>query len=179
MADDLLVYAKNSEAIPDEVVADLGKRFHANEVVCYRDSGRGYLKLREMISHAAFGAAAVAVPSVHSLADTQEGRKQMLDALLALDIPVIVSCYPHSRGAADSRACRQVLSGIYDALFLPFSTVDAKQGRKAIDYPEGWEDLYRRWEAGDMTARDFMRITGLKRGTFYHLVAEYSRSSDG
>ena len=41
-------------------------------------------------------------------------------------------------------------------------------GRRKICYPDNWSELYRQWQAGEITGRDFMTVTGIKRGTFYH-----------
>ena len=48
-----------------------------------------------------------------------------------------------------------------------------KTGRKKIVFPENWEELYSEWSSGDITAKEFIERSGLKKGTFYHLVTEY------
>lgn len=49
----------------------------------------------------------------------------------------------------------------------------AKVGRRKLNFPENWSDLYDKWEASEITAKEFMELSGLKKGTFYHLVNEY------
>lgn len=44
-------------------------------------------------------------------------------------------------------------------------------GRPALVAPDNWETVYTAWEAGDITARKAMQLTGLKRTSFYKLVA--------
>ena len=45
------------------------------------------------------------------------------------------------------------------------------KGRKPIDVDEGaFEREYRRWKAGEITARDAMKRLGLKPNTFYRRV---------
>lgn len=49
-------------------------------------------------------------------------------------------------------------------------------GRKRIPYPKDWEFLYDKWEKGEISATDFMKEAGLKKGTFYNLVKQYKIS---
>ena len=53
------------------------------------------------------------------------------------------------------------------------SAVAASTGRKKISFPDNWENLYAAWDNGEITAKEFMDKSGLKKGTFYHLVNEY------
>ena len=46
-------------------------------------------------------------------------------------------------------------------------------GRKRIEFPEGWEELYDEWESGKIDSKEFLTRSGLKRTSFYNLVAEY------
>lgn len=43
-------------------------------------------------------------------------------------------------------------------------------GRPRISVPENWDLVYGRWVAGEITAREAMRMSGLKRGKFYEMV---------
>lgn len=38
--------------------------------------------------------------------------------------------------------------------------------------PDNWDEVYQRWQAGEITATEAMRLTGVKRTTFYKLVKE-------
>ncbi len=58
------------------------------------------------------------------------------------------------------------------------SSNSKKVGRPAVDYPDGWKELCASWRAGDVTAREFMQKAGLKKGTFYSLVSEWSAMDD-
>lgn len=46
-------------------------------------------------------------------------------------------------------------------------------GRPRIDFPENWEECYKRWKGGTLTAREAMMLTGLKKDSFYRLVKKY------
>ena len=45
-------------------------------------------------------------------------------------------------------------------------------GRPPLQKPENWKEVYTIWQNGDITAKEAMRRTGLKRSSFYRLVKE-------
>ena len=46
-------------------------------------------------------------------------------------------------------------------------------GRQKLPYPSNWEQDYALWKNGEITATEFMRRSGLKKGTFYNMIKEY------
>ncbi|PKG21856.1 recombinase family protein [Niallia nealsonii] len=46
------------------------------------------------------------------------------------------------------------------------------KGRKEVQRPSNWDDVYKRWKIREITAKQAMEETGLKRTTFYKLVKE-------
>lgn len=67
-----------------------------------------------------------------------------------------------------------VISSYQKKKVLPFNQAIRK---KRIDYPEKWENLFEKWENKEITARYFMKECGLKRGTFYHMIADYKEQT--
>ncbi len=49
-----------------------------------------------------------------------------------------------------------------------------KLGRPAVQLPSNWEATIRRWQNGDIKAVEAMKITGIKKNTFYKLVKDFS-----
>lgn len=49
------------------------------------------------------------------------------------------------------------------------------KGRKAIDYPKNWNEVYPIWKSRGITSNKAMEQLGLKRNTFYKLVKEYEQ----
>lgn len=49
----------------------------------------------------------------------------------------------------------------------------AYKGRKKIDYPDNWEEVYNQWKNREITATKAMEELNLKRNTFYKLLKEY------
>lgn len=52
----------------------------------------------------------------------------------------------------------------------------AYMGRKVIDYPENWKEVYDKYKTRDLSGTKAMDMLGLKRNTFYKLVKEYEES---
>lgn len=53
------------------------------------------------------------------------------------------------------------------------------KGRKKIDYPPQWSEVYSKWKQREMTANRAMELLGLKHNTFYKLVSEYDEDEKG
>ncbi|MCU5149627.1 recombinase family protein [Bacillus cereus] len=49
------------------------------------------------------------------------------------------------------------------------------KGRKKIDFPSDWENVYSQWKSRQMTAKEAMKELNLKRTTFYKLIKEYEK----
>jgi DNA invertase Pin-like site-specific DNA recombinase len=47
------------------------------------------------------------------------------------------------------------------------------KGRKKIDYPSNWEEVYPKWKNRELTGANAMELLKLKRNTFYNLIKEY------
>lgn len=43
-------------------------------------------------------------------------------------------------------------------------------GRPVITKPDNWDEVYQRWQAGEITATEAMHLTGVKRTTFYKIA---------
>lgn len=54
----------------------------------------------------------------------------------------------------------------------------AYKGRKKIDYPSNWDEVYSKWKNRGIKANEAMDILGLKRNTFYKLVKEYGMNNE-
>lgn len=46
-------------------------------------------------------------------------------------------------------------------------------GRKRTLYPPDWDETYTLWKSGKITAKEFMRRTGIKKSTFYRMIDAY------
>ncbi|GAB6772743.1 recombinase family protein [Bacillus cereus] len=46
------------------------------------------------------------------------------------------------------------------------------KGRKQVKVPANWDEVYTKWKSREITAKQAMEETGLKRTTFYRIVQE-------
>ena len=53
-----------------------------------------------------------------------------------------------------------------------------KFGRPKAEYPAEWEENYKAWKKGEITATAAMEKMGTKRTTFYKLVKRYEQKED-
>ena len=54
----------------------------------------------------------------------------------------------------------------------------SNSGRSKIAFPENWEDLYEKWDNKEISSKEFLKQTGLKKATFYNLLTEYKEQID-
>lgn len=52
---------------------------------------------------------------------------------------------------------------------------NVKFGRPAAQFPDGWEQTYKAWKDGQITATAAMDRLGMKRTTFYKLAKQYEQ----
>lgn len=52
-----------------------------------------------------------------------------------------------------------------------------KGGKKRIDMPNNFEEVYKRWKAGNITSSEAMKETKLKKTTFYAMVKKYEKGA--
>lgn len=55
------------------------------------------------------------------------------------------------------------------APFMPEPTA----GRPRLAFPPGWDELYVKWERAEITSKEFLAASGLKKATFYNKLADY------
>lgn len=64
------------------------------------------------------------------------------------------------------------LDGHRNIIEMPRSN-RSNSGRNRLAYPDNWENLYEQWTNNEITSSEFMKLSGLKKGTFYNILAEY------
>ena len=73
-----------------------------------------------------------------------------------------------------------VLKTILDSILLTATNIinlgsskRSKAGRSKIEFPDNWDDLYEAWEKKEISSKEFMAKSGLKKATFYNMITEY------
>lgn len=49
----------------------------------------------------------------------------------------------------------------------------SNSGRSKLPFPDDWDELYEKWVNNEITSRQFIALSGLKKATFYNLLTEY------
>lgn len=75
---------------------------------------------------------------------------------------------------------KAVLGTLLQAILLNNSNViemkkKVSVGRNRIEFPDNWDELYSKWESKEISSKEFIEQSGLKKATFYNLITEYKR----
>ncbi|MBS5943135.1 MAG: resolvase [Finegoldia magna] len=75
---------------------------------------------------------------------------------------------------------KAILSTILDSVLLNNKNIielprnrKFNSGRNKIDFPNNWEELYENWENNNISSKEFLDKSGLKKATFYNMITEY------
>ena len=128
-----------------------------------------------------YGKGLLIISSVNNIGSNKNDVFKELTWLKDHHIETIFADYPATQIFDNPMANELALNVIIDVYaslldnktFDIRSTMAAPTGRKKISFPSNWESLYALWDNGEISAKEFMEKSGLKKGTFYHLVNEY------
>lgn len=65
-----------------------------------------------------------------------------------------------------------ILNARTDIVTVPFYK-KSTAGRNKLPFPDNWDELYEKWSQKEITSKDFMDKSGLKKATFYNMLTEY------
>ena len=150
------------------------------DIKVHQEAQRDFLVYRNLLEEIGDEYAIVMVKSLESICNGREFVPDELKTLMASRVVFLVMDYPVMLTKIDletNHMFLQLLMEVYTRPKAKLAELRAEKskrlGRRKIGYPENWSELYDKWKAGEITGRDFMKATGLKRGTFYHMAAEY------
>ena len=147
----------------------------------YTDSDRDYIAFNQLKRDIVKEKGLLIISSINNIGSNKNDVFKELSWLKNNHIETVFADYPTTQIFDNPSANELALSVILDVYasllnnktFDIRSAVAASTGRKKISFPDNWENLYLAWDNGDITAKEFMDKSGLKKGTFYHLVNEY------
>ena len=96
-----------------------------------------------------------------TLYQVNEGQEWVLEMINAILIEVLASMAEQERIRTLTRQAEGIAAARLQGKHL---------GRPKMQVPECWEEVYNLWQAGEITAVEAMRRSGLKRSSFYKLV---------
>ncbi len=120
------------------------------------------------------------VSSLNSLglndADIATQLSWFIDNSVKLVVCEISSTYEFGVSQPMNRAVlstilQSLLSGNKNIVTVSFKR--SNSGRNRLPFPDNWDELYEKWSKGDITSKQFIEFSGLKKATFYNLLTEY------
>lgn len=172
------LYAKRHEPLSlfDSVI-DVIKR-EGDEIYITTESKRSFRELEDIKKNR--GETIYVISSLNSLglneADVSTQLSWFIDAAAKLVICDISSTYEFGvsqpmNQAILSTLLQAILSGNKNIITVSFKR--SNSGRSKLPFPENWDELYEKWSKGEITSKQFIDMSGLKKATFYNLVTEY------
>lgn len=156
-----------------------------NEVEICEELGRDHLVFERLAARSHASDDILLVRSLDNLFPEEKSRPNVLRELLQLPFRTVLLDYPvmlEPEGLAANHLLLRLLLEVAEKPRQSLVELRAEKskrlGRRRLDFPDNWFDLFAKWQAKEITARDFMKAAGLKRGTFYHMVAEYKQFLD-
>ena len=182
MNDKIYVYMKKGEDL-SLINFLLEKASHGHEPYydLYTDSDRDYIAFNQLKRDIEKEKGLLIISSINNIGSNKNDVFKELAWLKNNHIETIFADYPTTQifdNPAANELALSVIIDVYASLldnktFDIRSAVAASTGRKKIGFPDNWENLYAAWDNGEINAKEFMDKSGLKKGTFYHLVNEY------
>ncbi|MCI3146176.1 resolvase [Bacillus cereus] len=99
-----------------------------------------------------------------TMIDIQEGQEGILDMVNNILIEVYTTLAQQERETIKQRQKEGIAVAKAKGKHL---------GRPVMELPKEWDNLYKEWKAGQITAVTFMYVIGMKKATFYKKVKEY------
>ncbi len=101
-----------------------------------------------------------------TMMDIQEGQEWLLYMINNLLLEVLSTMAERERKKIRERQAQGIAA-------LKAKNNGKGIGRPKIEYPDNFEETYKSWKVGEITAVKAMEILELKKNTFYKLVKEY------
>lgn len=117
------------------------------------------------------------VSSVASLGLTNSDIASQLSWFINNSVKLIICNVPSTYEYGVHQPMNQaILSTILQSLSVENKTISFKRsnsGRNKLPFPNNWDELYEKWEKDEITSKQFIEMSGLKKATFYNLLTEY------
>jgi len=97
-----------------------------------------------------------------TMIDYPAGQEWVLDMVNNILVEVLSSIAQQERETIRQRQAEGIAAAKSKGKHL---------GRPALVYPDNWTEVYKAWQAGQITAKKAMEQTGLKRTSFYNLAS--------
>ena len=98
-----------------------------------------------------------------------------IDNKILLFIYDLAPTYKNGANAAVNTAVLQTLYALAKNEKISLSALDKNYsvGRNKLTFPQNWSELYEKWQNKEITSKEFISASGLKKATFYNMLCEY------
>jgi len=142
--------------------------------------GRDYKEIREQWTHITQVLGADIKVLEMPLLDTSAGAGD-LDRKFIADLALQILSYVAEKERLNIKSRQR--QGIDVMPIIDGKRTSTKTGRPTgrpnAKFPKRWDEIYKRWCAGEITAVAAMKELGLKKATYYSLVKRYEQQHDG
>ena len=170
----LYIYHKTIE---DITVFDQIMNLYADqveEIQIISENRRSYRELEYLLNHIDIKMAAVVIADLSSLGLSTEDIINHLNWFIDHDIPLFICKYPTTYEYGIAQPMNKiVLNTNKDIVEIPRKK-RGNAGRKKVAFPDNWDELYEKWKKYEITSAEFIEKAGLKKATFYNMLAEYN-----
>lgn len=171
--------ANENDSLVDNILSLL-PRGKVSECYIYTDSARDLISYRKLKSDVSINSGILVFITFDDISTDCSVLIQELRDLLSMNIFIasleFKSTFVFSSLEANHAAIN-VLIDFYDKFFSTKSSSIIKfhssVGRKKFAYPDNWNYLYTKWKNKEISTTDFLKLSKLRKGTFYHLVKDY------
>ncbi|MDU3118139.1 resolvase [Finegoldia magna] len=176
----LYIYTKTTEDI--SIFEDIMEIIHKkdSDICVSAEHMRSFQEL-EKIKNEMISDDILIIGSLKSLGinekDIANSLKYFIEKGKCLVVSNIESTYKYGVSQPMNKA---ILSTILDSVLLNNKNIielprnrKFNSGRNKIDFPNNWEELYENWENNNISSKEFLDKSGLKKATFYNMITEY------
>lgn len=119
------------------------------------------------------------VTSIFTLAPTQNLISNELNFFIKNNIFLLIYDFPTTyKNGVSPEINRTVLQTIHtfssnEKISLLALDKNYSVGRNKLVFPQNWATLYEQWKNKEITSKEFIGSSGLKKATFYNVLSEY------
>lgn len=177
----LCIYQKTIENISIfDPIMDL-YALKAEEIDIISENKRTYRELDQMIMDVNKDTTVIVISDLSSLGLNDEEILNRLNLFVLHEICLFICKYPSSFEYGFAQPMNQiVLKTLQQSLQNHNKNIveiprnkRKNSGRNKIAFPDDWDNLYVQWEKHEISSKEFIEKSGLKKATFYNLLAEY------
>lgn len=173
----LYLYAKQTERLDafDCVLDTL--RLPVRDLRYSSEHERAWHVLDDTIGHMICGDG-LCVTGLESLGGTPDDMALRMGGVIMKDCLIVVASVPATyefglEPVLNKAVASAVIQGLQAGRDNKPFIRQPGAGRPRLDFPEGWAELYERWEKGGISSKAFLEASGLKKATFYNKLADY------